>query len=76
MAKASVKYKDIQVNLTLNENELKLLMTVLGHVGGSPVESPRKYANSIYKAIRDLKLDIGDFNKELFPDAIQGVIFK
>jgi hypothetical protein len=76
MAKASVKYKDIQVNLTLNENELKLLMTVLGYVGGCPDHSARKYADSIYKAIKDLKLDLGDFNKELDPIYSQVVIFK
>jgi hypothetical protein len=80
MAKASVEYREIQVidlvNLTLNENELKLLMTVLGYVGGSPDESPRKYSDSIYRAIRNLKLGIGDFNKELDPNATPGIYFK
>ena len=52
MAKANLK--PIPVNSTLDsihmeidENELKLLLTVLDFVGGCPDKSPRKYADSI-----------------------------
>ena len=52
MAKANLK--PIPVNSTLDsihmeidENELKLLLTVLDFVAGSPDKSPRKYADSI-----------------------------
>lgn len=78
MAKASVEYKDVQVNLTLNQNELKLLNTVLGYIGGDPDTSPRKYADDIHKAIRGLNLKLGDFESQLDNPAskLQGIYFK
>ncbi len=51
---ATANLKPIPVNSTLDsihmeidENELKLLLTVLDFVAGSPDKSPRKYADSI-----------------------------
>jgi hypothetical protein len=37
--------------LTLSEEELKTLQLVLQKVGGCPLTSPRKYADTIYDAI-------------------------
>lgn len=41
------------VTLTLSENELKLLLTVLNRVGGCPKTSVRKHADSIISAIEE-----------------------
>ena len=79
MAKASVEYTDIQINLNLNENELKLLLVVLNRIGGCPHASPRKYADKIHQAIKDLNLNIDteDFTNQLdFNFAKQGIYFK
>lgn len=52
MAKAKVKIKQIdEISLTLNQNELKFLLTVLGLIGGCPTNSPRQYADSIREAL-------------------------
>lgn len=51
MAKAEVKIKHVdEISLTLNQNELKFLLTVLGRIGGCPTNSPRQYADSIMEA--------------------------
>ena len=39
--------------LTLNENELKALSDVLTRIGGSPVDSIRKYTDQILASIPD-----------------------
>jgi len=52
MAKAEVKIKHVdEISLTLNQNELKFLLTVLGLIGGCPTNSPRQYADSIREAL-------------------------
>lgn len=54
MAKAEVKIKHIdEISLTLNQNELKFLLTVLGRIGGCPTNSPRQYADSIMEALSE-----------------------
>ena len=52
MAKANLKSIPVKssvdtIHMEIDENELKLLLTVLDFVGGCPDNSPRKYADSI-----------------------------
>lgn len=57
MATATAKLKQpvVQplesITLTLDENEVKALITVLNRVGGNPHTSARKYTDSISNAI-------------------------
>lgn len=47
-----IKRNEIEsVTMTFDRNELRLLCTVLNRVGGSPENSPRKYANQIVDAL-------------------------
>ena len=47
----------VEVVLTLSKDEAETLLAILGRVGGSPVNSRRKYAQSIFYALGDLSLD-------------------
>lgn len=58
MAKATVQYKEVvqpieKVTLEINQSEAITLLAILARVGGCPLNSPRKYADSIYTALRD-----------------------
>ena len=47
----------VEVVLTLSKEEAETLLAILGRVGGSPVTSRRKYAQSIFYALGDLSLN-------------------
>lgn len=69
MAKATVQYKEVvqpieKVTLEINQTEAITLLAILARVGGSPINSPRKYADSIYTALRDATKMNHDMLKE------------
>jgi len=69
MAKATVKYMGVirpieSITLTLNHDELLVLITILKRIGGCPDNSPRKHATSILIAINDgVDPEIRDYDK-------------
>jgi hypothetical protein len=72
MATAKKVPTDYEVQLTLSRVEAEFLRTVLGHVGGCPLKSARRYSDSILKALRDVVE-----RNEAFLAAVQsGVSFK
>ncbi len=56
MAKVEAIKTVTSVNLKLSVEELSLLFTILGKVGGDPNRSYRKLSSSLYCAVRDSKL--------------------
>jgi hypothetical protein len=51
MATAKKTDETYKVKLTLTKAEAETLHIILGLVGGNPVNSPRKYADSIQEAL-------------------------
>lgn len=86
MAKSTIKLKEVQIpieemTLTLNVNELRLLMVVLNRIGGDRNKSPRKYADDIQDAIckelnaHKAELNIHDFDMKVC-DKNRAIYFK
>lgn len=75
MAKAEIKRTETIISLELNENEAKVVLGLMGCVGGSPNNTPRKYSEGIYNELRNLfpKFDYGGF--ETLKDTDKDVIF-
>ena len=48
-----IKQTVLNVTLKLSEDEARVLKQIMGHIGGSPINSPRKFADSINVALVD-----------------------
>lgn len=51
------KVEEVTVTLTLNKDEARTLAHVLGLVGGSPTDSPRRHVSPISSALRSVGFD-------------------
>ena len=75
MAKAEIKRTETIVSLELNENEVKVVLGLMGCVGGSSDNTPRKYSDAIYDTLRNLfpQFNYGGF--EILKDHKRDAVF-
>jgi hypothetical protein len=63
------KYQFEEVTLKLSDKEASFLKFLLGYVGGSPKDSPRKFATNISNALVDAGVSSHMFDREMLRGA-------
>lgn len=60
------------VRLTLNYEEASTLAVILSHIGGSPIDSPRRHAKAVAEALASLGIEFDNVDEMELVDEHDG----